>query len=92
MKRCGKSGEMVSGRCIGRMRKIWGEWKRLSEKVGRFQGGVFLIVFYIIFLPPFALGVRLFTDSLRIKIHHRKTYWMSCEATALDLTQYKRQF
>jgi len=56
------------------LKKIWEGWKRVSRVIGNFQARVLLTILYFTVVLPFAIGVSLFSDPLRIK--HRPTSWL----------------
>lgn len=47
-------------------------WKRFGRRLGDFQARALLIVFYFVFLGPFALVVRWLSDPLTIKARSPK--------------------
>ena len=49
------------------LRRLWEGWKRVGRKIGDFQARVLLTFFYFVVLAPFAIGMRLFADPLRLK-------------------------
>lgn len=48
-------------------RVAWRRWVAVAHVIGAFQAKVFLSLFYFVVITPFALGVRLFADPLRLK-------------------------
>jgi len=46
--------------------RFWQGWKRIAKKIGNFQAGVLLAVFYFTIFCPFALAVRWKSDPLAI--------------------------
>ena len=73
------------------LRKIWEAWKRIGKIVGDFIGRVVLTVFYFTIFVPFGLGVRLFSDPLRLN-RTSSSHWVSPETTDLTLEDARRQF
>jgi len=47
--------------------RLWNAWKAFGHKMGMFQTRVLLTVFYFVIVAPFACGVRLFQDPLRVR-------------------------
>ena len=47
--------------------RLWRGWKRIGRKIGDFQARVLLTFFYFVVLAPFAMGVRLMADPLRLR-------------------------
>jgi hypothetical protein len=70
-------------------KRLWQAWKRIAHKIGNFQSRVLLTVFYFIFVLPFGLGARWFSDPLRIK--KRPTQWLDHPDEAYDLQWARRQ-
>jgi hypothetical protein len=70
-------------------KRMWQAWKRLAHKIGNFQSRVLLTVFYFVFVWPFGLGARLFSDPLRIK--KLPTQWLDHPDEAHDLQWARRQ-
>lgn len=54
----------TEGRTRALLRRLWQGWLSVARKIGAFQSRVILTVFYFVFLGPFALAVRLFSDPL----------------------------
>lgn len=65
------------------LRKGWQAWKQIGQFIGDLIGRLVLTIFYFTLFMPFALGVRLFSDPLAIRLHGRAK-WV--ERTTHDLT------
>jgi len=50
------------------LRALWTWWKRTAHVIGNFQARIILNVFYFVVCAPFALGMKLLSDPLRIKV------------------------
>jgi len=74
------------------IKKLWHTWKNFSKRMGSFQSRIILSLFYFIFVSPFAIALKTFSDSLNIKHQNTKSYWLPKKETTTDLEQYKRQF
>ncbi len=72
--------------------KFWLYWKIFSKKAGIFQSRIILSLFFFVFIFPFALGVKMFSDPLKIKHHERQSFWISKKEVPDSLERYKRQF
>jgi hypothetical protein len=70
-------------RGIGRVLEPFG------KKLGNFQARVVLVALYAIFVLPFGVLARLFSDPLRIK--KRPAAWISTPEEAMDMQWAKRQ-
>ncbi|EKD62695.1 MAG: hypothetical protein ACD_52C00088G0006 [uncultured bacterium] len=46
---------------------IWNKWKKISNAVLDFQTKIFLNLFFISMISPFALIYKLFSDPLKVK-------------------------
>lgn len=51
----------------GIFKNLWEHWKRIAHKIGEFQSRLILSIFYYVMFAPFAVGVKIFSDPLRIK-------------------------
>lgn len=60
-----------------------------AKKLGNFQARVILVVLYAIFVLPFGVLARLFSDPLRIK--KRPVEWINTPEEAMDMQWAKRQ-
>nr|MBN1228400.1 hypothetical protein [Anaerolineae bacterium] len=63
---------------------IWKFWKKIGEFIGNVIGRIFLMIFYLTIALPFGLGVRLFSDPLKIKKAHLAPAWV--ERTSPEAT------
>lgn len=68
----------------------WERWKILGEAFGDFQGRLFAVLFYFTIFAPFALGVRLFSDPLRIRT--APAQWVEREPVGHTLDDARQQF
>lgn len=76
---------------IKKIKKIWHKWKRIAELVGNFQAKILLTILYFLLFAPVAVGVKLFSDVLRLKL--RKTsYWILREMETPKIENARRQF
>jgi hypothetical protein len=74
------------------LRRAWQGWKRIAEKIGHFQAKVLFSLLYFILVAPFALGVKLFSDPLRIKKQPGSSWWQEHPRQTLTLEDARRQF
>lgn len=70
---------------------LWQRWHRLAEAIGNFQARVLLTGFYFLIVMPFALGVRLCSDPLRIKVQPSRSGWLPREPRGPSLEAARRQ-
>lgn len=71
---------------------LWKSWENFSKRMGNFQSRVILSLFFFIFISPFALAVKMFSDPLKIKRHSSKSHWLPKKDIKDDLEQFRRQF
>lgn len=76
----------------GKLKYIWTKWKAFSQRMGSFQSKIILSLFFFLFVTPFALGVKFFSDPLRIKLPSSSTYWQPKKEPKNNLEEYRRQF
>jgi hypothetical protein len=74
------------------LRAAWQGWKRIAEKIGRFQAKVLWGLLYFVVVAPFALGLKLFADPLRIKKRPSQSWWLEKPRQTLTLEDAHRQF
>jgi hypothetical protein len=72
------------------LRRLWEGWKRVGRAIGNFQARVLLTVFYAVLILPFGLAVRLFADSLKIRVPSGK--WIEKDTDAMDMAAARRQW
>ena len=68
----------------------WARWQIIGEAFGDFQGRLFAVLFYFTIFVPFALGVRLFSDPLRLR--DKRAQWLEREPVGDTLEAARRQF
>jgi hypothetical protein len=73
---------------IGRI--AWQRWTIVGEVYGDFQARLFAVLFYFTIFVPFALGVRLLSDPLRLRSGHGA--WLNRDAVGSKLDDARRQF
>ena len=74
------------------LKRLWNWWKPIAEKIGNFQARIILSVFYFVFVTPIALGVKLFSDPLRMKKSDRDSWWLPREAKETSMEEAEKQF
>jgi len=82
------------GTSKNQLKSLWQNWKDYSKRMGSFQTRIMLSLFYFIFVSPFALAVKMFSDPLKIKKQSasKQSHWLTKKETDIDLDQYRRQF
>ena len=81
---CGGDGVSI----LSILSKAWSRFKIIGGVVGNYQGRAIALLFYYTILVPFGLGVRLFSDPLRLK----QASWLPREAVSSDLGDARRQY
>lgn len=71
-------------------RLAWERWTIIGEVYGDFQARLFAVLFYFTILVPFALGVRLLSDPLRIR--KPDTQWIARAPVGHTVEEAQRQF
>lgn len=66
-------------------------WRLFARRVGRFQSGLFLIVFYYIAIMPFGIVAGTLGDPLGLKAPPGESFWKSKEAASASLEGARRQ-
>jgi len=74
------------------IKKMWQNWNNFSKRMGGFQSRIILSLFFFIFVSPFALAVKIFSDPLNIKHKSSKSHWLTKKEINADLEQSRRQF
>ena len=76
----------------GGLRRWWEGWKAFAAEMGNYQGRVLLAFFYFIVVTPFGIGVRLFSDPLKLKAGVGKSFSTEREAAGNSLEEARMQF
>jgi len=66
-------------------------WKRFGRRLGDIQARALLVVFYFLFLSPFALAVRWLTDPLAIKPGVPRGWRSKDHAPGISMDSARRQ-
>jgi hypothetical protein len=74
------------------LRYLWERWKVAAHKFGNFQARLLLNIFYFVVLSPFALGVKMFSDPLRMKRQNLSQWLPSDQETISPRQGPRRQF
>jgi len=76
----------------GFLRRTWDWWKVFATEIGNYQGRVLFAFFYFIVVTLFGIGVRLFSDPLKVKRGGRTTCWLERSSVKHDLEAGREQF
>jgi hypothetical protein len=74
------------------MRRILDWWKVFAIKIGNYQGRLMFAFFYFVVVTPFGIGVRLFSDPLKVKQAIRATNWLERSSVRQELETAREQF
>ncbi|MBI4027185.1 MAG: hypothetical protein HY360_19525 [Verrucomicrobia bacterium] len=72
-------------------KRLWQAWLRFGHWLGNVMSWVWMPLFYFICAMPFALGVRLFSDPLRLRIGRRQSYWTPKTLPNADMSWSRSQ-
>ena len=73
------------------LKKIWGAWKRFGQFIGDIVGRIVLTILYFTIVLPFGVGVRLFSDPLKIKLVPTSSFWNSHTEVPTTIEESRRQ-
>ncbi len=71
---------------------LWARWKIIARRIGDFQARVLLSLYYFAILGPFALGVKTFSDPLRLRPRASRGWLTRRSGNGEPLTSARRQF
>lgn len=74
------------------LRRTWDGWKVFATELGNYQGRIWFAFFYFVVVTLFGIGVRLFSDPLKLKQRGRTTCWSERSAVKHDLEASREQF
>lgn len=73
-------------------KRLWQSWGSFSKRMGGFQTGILLSLFFFVLVSPIASAVKVLSDPLKIKRRSKESHWLPRETTKFDLEQFGRQF
>ena len=74
------------------LRRAWDWWKVFAIEIGNYQGRMLFAFFYFVIVTPFGIGVRLFSDPLKVKQAVRATNWLERSSVREELETAREQF
>jgi hypothetical protein len=74
------------------LKALWAAWKIIGLKIANVQARALLWVFYFVAFTPFALGVKIFSDPLRLGAVGRTNWLKRDEPKGDALAIARRQF
>jgi len=84
--------ESKDNKSVNLFRRLWNRYKEFFARIGSFQTGIDLTLFFFTILVPAALISKISADPLGLKFHDNKTYWLNRLEKNDNLEQSKRQF
>jgi len=72
--------------------RLWAGWKAFWYRVGSVQTRLILSVLFFVLVAPFAMGVKIFSDPLRIKDKGNESHWLPRIKSNIGLEESQRQF
>jgi hypothetical protein len=76
----------------GALRSIWARWRAIAHVIGDFQARILLSAAYFVLIAPFALGVRMFSDPLRLRAGTTPAWSERPTAREEPVAAFRRQF
>lgn len=76
----------------GPVRRVLDWWRVFAIEIGNYQGRVLFAFFYFVIVAPFGIGVRLFSDPLKVKQAVRGTNWLERSPVRQELETAREQF
>jgi nitrate reductase gamma subunit len=73
-------------------KKRWQSWNEFSKRMGSFQSRILLSLFFFVFVSPFAIAVKMFSDPLHLKYQSRTSWWIPKKEIRNELEEFRRQF
>ena len=71
---------------------LWNRWRIFGQKLANLQARLLLFVFYYTIFAPFALGLKLLSDPLRLRRQSTDTWLERPPSDTDNVTLAKRQF
>lgn len=87
-----KKARFLSSAEKGPLRQAWNWWKVFATEIGNYQGRLLFGFFYFVVVTLFGLGVRLFSDPLKVKQGGGKTYWLERSPLSQEFEAARDQF
>lgn len=74
------------------LKRFWEAWKRFGQAIGDFIGRLILSLLYFTVVLPFGVGVRLFSDPLRLKRGEGASHWLARTTKDLTVEDGRKQY
>jgi hypothetical protein len=76
----------------GPVRRVLDWWKVFATKIGNYQGRLMFAFFYFVVVTLFGIGVRLFSDPLKMKRGGEITFWSERSSGSHEVEAAREQF
>ncbi|NOR14332.1 MAG: hypothetical protein GQ544_01370 [Candidatus Aminicenantes bacterium] len=73
-------------------KKMWQSWNEFSKRMGSFQSRILLSLFYFVFVSPFAIAAKMFSDPLNLKYRRHSSWWTPKNEPKNEVEQFRKQF
>ncbi len=83
--------KMVISKEESLLKQIWSAWLKFGHWIGEIMSWVWMPLFYYLIAMPFALGVKFFSDPLKVRGEKQKSYWTPKALPELNLAWAKSQ-
>ena len=90
--RINKKGDFIEPTGKALLHRTWNWWKVFATEMGNYQGRLLFAFFYFVVVTPFGIGVRLFSDPLKVKRGGRTTCWLERSPFSNELKKAREQF
>ncbi|HUD19068.1 MAG TPA: hypothetical protein VMR81_01315 [Patescibacteria group bacterium] len=71
---------------------IWHQWKKIARSIGNAEARVLFGLLYVLFVWIVALGVKVFSDPLRLKRSKKQTNFVPWDHPCADLNNLHQQY
>lgn len=73
------------------LKTLWRGWRVVAAKIGHVQSVIVLTLMYFVFVAPFALAVRLFSDPLTLRASSGGRWLPLAGAPSKSLAELRQQ-
>jgi hypothetical protein len=82
----------LGGKILGSLKALWGEWKRIAEKIAAVQTYILLLLLFAVGLGPISLLMRLFRKDPMDAPRSPGSFWALRERTRERMAECLKQF
>jgi len=73
------------------LKRIWERWKNFSLKIWNFNTRLILTLFYLIFISPISIFIRIFGNPLKVN-RKKDSNWLDPEDLSYTLEKAGEQY